>query len=88
MIRAYTFYGIDIPPNLVPPPLDDIELAIWRDFSELSTERPAGLEKASIPWSAIVNYHAANAYMPFDDFHRIIRALDAVYMSHKPEDKK
>lgn len=55
---------------------------------ELSTDRPVGLDRGAIPFSSIVAYAARYGIDDLEEFERflfLIRALDRVDLSHKPE---
>lgn len=86
LIAAYEAYDVDMPPGLVPPELYDIEQTLWQDFHELSTERPGGMGRMPIPWSAIGRYYEENPGIGLAEFRAIIRAMDGVYMSHGSEE--
>lgn len=85
LIAAYEFHGVDIPRGLIPPELYDVERTLWHAYHELSTERPGGMGRMPIPWSAIGRYYALNPGVGLDEFRAIIRAMDGVYLSHKEE---
>ena len=63
----------------------------WEAFGQLSTDRPVGLIRGAIPWSSIDRYAARYRIEGegFERFCRLIRAMDAAYVSHvkdKPPD--
>ena len=56
----------------------------WEAFARLSTDRPVGLGGGAIPWSSIDRYASRHGIVG-DDFNRfcaLIRAMDAVYLTH------
>lgn len=86
MIAGYEFYGIEIPKGLIPPELNDIEVGLWRAFSDLSSERSSGMVAGAIPWSSMVMYHNHNSFgLDMTDFIEIISEMDSAFLSHKPE---
>ncbi len=59
----------------------------WHAFWALSTDRPAGLAPAAIPWSSIDRY-ATRFGIVGDEFERfvtMIRAIDTAILGYKKE---
>lgn len=81
-------FGQEIPADLVPPELHDIEWQLWSAFWELSTERQVGFSPGPIPGSAIRQYAATEQGADRSSFAAIIRAMDDVYLSHKSGESK
>lgn len=73
-----------MPDGLEPPALNDVELTYWEAFRDLNTERQTGMAKGQIPWSAIQRYAKAMIGVPPHVFTEIIRAMDDVFVYHKP----
>ncbi|MBU4609130.1 hypothetical protein IMZ29_00745 [Achromobacter sp. GG226] len=88
MIAAYEHYGLEVPGNLIPPELHDVELWFWEAFWELSTERQRGMSEGQIPWSAIKRYVDARPVFDFDVVSQIVRTLDGIYLSRDDDATK
>jgi hypothetical protein len=56
----------------------------WEAFDQLSTDRPVGLTRGAIPWTAIDRYAARHGIEAedFDRFCALIRAMDTAYLAH------
>lgn len=85
LISAYTHYGLELPKQLIAPPLHDIEIDLWRAFRELSTDRPRGEMPGPIPWSSIDRYWNRSGLLDRDSFFLVMREMDEAYLSHQYE---
>lgn len=84
VISDYQRFGVEIPEDLTPPPLHDIEWTYWQAFIDLSTERALGMGKpGSIPWSAIHRYADEKSGTDRETLTRIIRAMDSAFLGHE-----
>lgn len=89
VISDYKRFGVEVPEELTPPPLHDVEWNYWQAFVELSTERALGMGKpGSIPWSAIQNYAIRKSGTDSEILTVIIRAMDSVFLGHESGESK
>jgi hypothetical protein len=79
-IAAFVRFNAPLPANLIAPELaDELEVAYWRAFWELSSERQQG---GVIGWRAIHDYARIKGMEPLA-FSAIIRQMDEAYLNHK-----
>jgi hypothetical protein len=79
VLSDYGKFGVDVPDDLTPPDLHDVEWFYWEAYMELHTDRR---ESGAIPGSAIRDY-AGKRGTDSQLFTRIMRMMDGAYMSHK-----
>lgn len=83
IIKDYERFGQEIPEDLVPPAMNDIETFFWQAFWDLSTERQVSMQGGlPIPRSVIQRYGVEN-YGPGPEFIEVIRKMDAAYLNYK-----
>lgn len=66
---------------------EDLEW-VWRAFIALSPSRHRGFGEASIPFEVIDRYADRYAVEDFEEFHILIRAMDAAYLDARAEKKE
>lgn len=74
-------HGVEVPSELIPPVLCDVEWFYWDAFMELNTDRRDGV----IPGAVIREYAKERSGSDPDILRKIIRVMDHAYIDHKNE---